>query len=361
MAEPVDVAPPPAAKFRHDVADLVAWRRRISGVRLAILPTTTFRSNPLPVGRRLFVSVFAPGAVLAVDRLGRILWRRRLPPYADAEMLFAGSLLYAKSPHTLFALDLRDGRVIWTFSPCGTRGETMYSAPTVKDGRLFIGDRAGYLHALDARTGRPIWSLLTSRAKNNDVNGPPLVHGRRVVVATNARRVLAVDARSGRIVWTQRIAGPSIHEIGVAAGALMAACGSAIYRLDPDTGRILSRRTFRRRRLTDYVCRGHRAIVRLASSRPGWSEIVGLRDGVLVFRRVEELLGSLRWLPDGTVVESRFDGLGVLDPSTGNRIHHIQFPNDAWTGPPALAGGRLYVLTERGGLWALRWPPPARG
>jgi len=72
----------------------------------------------------------------------------------------------------------------------------------------------------------------------------------------------------------------------------------------------------------------------VASKRGEGTALVGLRDDTMVFRRDEEFLSGLRWLPDGTVVELRFDGLGVLDPATGRRLHHIPLFDDAGCAPP---------------------------
>jgi len=351
--------PPVPARFRHTVGDLLVWCAQLPRVKCAVLPTTTFRSNPLPVGDRLFASVFSPGAVIAVDRnAGQRLWRRRITPFAGSQLLFSGSILYAKSPHSLYGLHPEDGRLIWTFSPHGTRGETMYSAPSVGGGRLFIGDRAGYLHALNAETGQPAWSVLTSRAKNNDVNGPPLVDGEQVVVATNAGRVLCLDARTGKVIWTQSVGSPSTHEIGVVPGGFLVASTFSLCWLNPSTGALLSRRSFPRRWILSYICRGRLTLAVLASKNDGSHEIAGLRDDAVVFRRDEEFLDSLRWLPDGSIVETRFDGLGVLDPTTGERLHDVRFSDECGAAPPAIGDRHLYALTRSGRLLALRWPPP---
>src|SRR5882724_968082 len=112
MRNPNGQLPPVPARVWHDVADLLVWCTQLPRVRFGVLPTTTFRSNPLPVGDRLFASVFSPGAVVAVARKsGRLLWRRRLTPFAGSQLLFSGSRLYAKSPHSLYAFHPEDGRL----------------------------------------------------------------------------------------------------------------------------------------------------------------------------------------------------------------------------------------------------------
>lgn len=341
----------------HNARNLLRWRRKLPRVQLAVLPATTSRPNPLLIGNRLFASIFSPGAVVAVERLtGKPIWRRQIPSFAGSSLLGHGTMIYANSANTLHALDQEDGHVVWQFSPQGTVGETMYSAPSWGHGRLFIGDRAGNLHALEAKSGKRLWSVLTSRARNNDVNGAPLVDGDRVYVATNAGRVLAFDARTGGLVWKQEIGLPSANEIRVVPpGALLIAATSSLFWLNRDTGAIQDRCAFPRRFLLSYACKGERVLAVLTRDS-GRTELLGLRDHAVVFRRTCDV-GSVRWLSNGSVFESRVDGLGVLNPNTGECVHHIRFPVDNSAAPPEFRAGCLYVLTQRGSLWALNWPP----
>lgn len=353
---------PTPARYRHDLALLTVWRVQLPRVRHAVLPPNTSRPNPLAVGGRLFVSVFAPGAVVCLDRhSGEILWRRRLVPFGGEAALHANGLLYAKSPHTLYCLEPETGRLVWKFCPHGTEHETMYSPPAVKDGRLFIGDRAGYLYALDASSGRPLWRLLTSRARNNDVNGLPLLDGDRLVLATNAGRAFSIDPATGSIVWTHRIGQPSIREIAVSPNGYLVATSNYLSWLEPRTGKLLERRTFPRRRDLRTCCSRGRHVVLSLSDRNTLSEIVGLRDNKLLFTRRAEWLANLRWLPSGLLVETRFEGIGVLNPRTGDRLHDIHFDEDCQAAQPDEVGRRLYLLTARGVVLALRWPPTAHG
>lgn len=187
----------------HDVESLTKWKVQLRRVRHAVLPSFTSRPNPLAVGHRHFISIFSPGAAVCLDlHTRRIIWRRALVPFGAAHILHKNERLYAKTFHTLYCLEPDTGRTIWSFCPYGTDDETMYSAPSVKDGRLFIGDRRGFLHALDADSGSPIWHVLTSRAHNNDVNGPPLPYRDRVLVATNAGRLFAIKGSNGDMIWS---------------------------------------------------------------------------------------------------------------------------------------------------------------
>jgi hypothetical protein len=313
------------------------------------------------VGRRLFVSVFSPGAVVCLDRdSGRIIWRRRPFPFGDSSVLHADPLLYAKTPHTLYALDPGTGRLVWKFSPYGPDGETMYSAPSVKNGRLFIGDRNGYLHALDALSGRPLWRVLTSPAMNNAVNGPPFIQGGRVFVAANAGRFLALEAATGSIVWNLRLGHSCINEIVVCPDAFVVLTGKTLNWIDRRSGKLLAQQTLPRRRHSfGLAARKRNLVITTYSDGRGGHELLGFRDGRLLFTKRHDCT-SLRWLPSGLLVETRYDGIGILNPATGEQLHNIEFHEACEAAKPAEYEGHLYLLTVAGAVLALRWPPSGK-
>ena len=346
---------------RHDVDSLKIWRVKLRGVKHAVLPSSASRPNPLAVGRRLFLSIFSPGAVVCLDRdSGSIIWRRRLVPYGGSHVLYAKSLLYAKTPHTLYCLEPDTGQLVWKFSPAGAEGETMYSAPSVRDGRLFIGDRQGYLHALDAHTGRPLWRVLTSRALNHGVNGPPLIQRDRVLVATNAGRLLSIEAETGAIVWNESVGHPCTREILVCADAFVVLTSAALNWFDRQTGRLSARHQFPPQRwVSSFASRRSRLLVVL-SGETSKGEVLGFQDAKLLFTKQLDSVTSLRWAPSGLLVETRYDGIGILNPLNGERIHNVEFHEHCEAAQPAEIKGSLYVLTAMGAVFALRWPPPGR-
>ncbi len=61
----------------------------------------------------------------------------------------------------VYCKNLLTGREEWTF----LTGGPIRLAPTISDGRLFIGSDDGHAYCLDATTGKVIWNL---RAGPND-------------------------------------------------------------------------------------------------------------------------------------------------------------------------------------------------
>jgi outer membrane protein assembly factor BamB len=156
--------------------ELTVWRTELPDVKFAVLPPGNTRPNPLIADDKLFVAVFSPGAVCALERhTGRLIWRRELGKFSGASVYFYERKLFAHSPHTLYSLHPDSGEIRWSFCPYETDGEWIYSSPTIYQGNLYIGDRKGFLHCLDSNTGATIWSKRTNGDENNDVNSTPVV------------------------------------------------------------------------------------------------------------------------------------------------------------------------------------------
>jgi outer membrane protein assembly factor BamB len=197
---------PPTFSFR----DLTVWRAKLPDVKFAVLPPSNTRPNPLATEDRLYVSVFSPGAICALEReRGKLEWRRELGKFANAAVYLSAGRLFAKTSNTLFALQPGSGETLWSFCPYGTDGESIYSSPSANEDRVYIGDRRGYLHCLDAESGETVWKRHTNRARNSDINSTPVLTDGLVIVTTNARSAVAYDAQSGKLAWKQKLDGPS--------------------------------------------------------------------------------------------------------------------------------------------------------
>jgi outer membrane protein assembly factor BamB len=189
--------------------ELTVWRTELPDVKFAVLPPGNTRPNPLIADDRLFVSIFSPGAVCALERdTGRLIWRRELAKFCGASVYLHDRKLFAKSSHTLYSLQPDSGEIRWSFCPYGTDGEWIYSSPTIYQGSVYIGDRKGFLHCLDSNTGETIWSKRTNSDENDDVNSTPVVVNGLVIVPTNAEIVVAYEAITGEDAWEQKVDGP---------------------------------------------------------------------------------------------------------------------------------------------------------
>src|SRR5258708_9387841 len=221
--------------------ELTVWSTKLPDVQFGVLPPSNNRPNPLATQDKLFVSVFAPGAICALDReRGKLIWRRELPKYADASVSRHGGRLFAKPSNTLFAFRPDSGDTLWSFCPHGSEGESIHSSPAADDNRVYIGDRKGYLHCLDAESGKIIWKRRTNRAVNDDVNSTPVLMLGLVIVSTNAKTAVAYEALSGKLAWKQDLDGPSTFGPLVHQNSVLVVSHS-LYLLNPRTERVRRR------------------------------------------------------------------------------------------------------------------------
>lgn len=123
-------------------------------------------------------------------------WTRELGAPVAAPLAVDSERVYVVAGHTsqtarVEALDVHTGERLWSLP---LNSVTDYS-PTVADGFLYIGTRAGRLIAVDGTSGGIKWEVRTGAS----VTGPP--HVRDGVLYAGSSQVMAFDAASGKPRW----------------------------------------------------------------------------------------------------------------------------------------------------------------
>jgi outer membrane protein assembly factor BamB len=302
--------------------ELTVWRTELPNVQFAVLPPGNARPNPLLADDRLFVSIFSPGAVCALDRAtGRIIWRRELPKFAGASVCLNSGKLFAKCPHTLYALRPESGETLWSFCPYGPDGEWIYSSPTIYQGSLYIGDRKGFLHCLDSNTGETIWSKRTNSDENDDVNSTPVVVNGLVIVPTNAKIVVAYEAITGEDAWEQKVDGPCRLGPLQHNGLLVVVAVESVYLLDPTNGKLRQHSQWKGDSISFAESTGRDVAIALRGAPPpkGSSEIAFLNESGV--HRTVSLTGyciHFRYSVEKELLyASHLEGVDLLSPDTG--------------------------------------------
>ena len=86
----------------------------------------------------------------------------------------------------------------WAFGFPGVT--TAFGAPTVVDGRVFVGDANGLVYALDARTGCTYWTYTAMAG----VRGAPMIGGNSVYFGDLRGNVYSVNETTGSLIWKVR-------------------------------------------------------------------------------------------------------------------------------------------------------------
>jgi outer membrane protein assembly factor BamB len=223
-----------------------------------------------------------------------------------------GTVYVASMQSTVLAVDARTGAWKWHHRRESHAKFTIRGvAPVaVAGGRVYAAFSDGYVAALDPANGQPAWErLVAPRGDLVDVDGLVLA-GDRLYVAAYSGAVMALDARTGDTRWT--FATPGASRVALAAGGLVAAVTtSAVYGLSMADGTAVWTTPLRGEPTAAPVMAG-------------------------------------KWL----VVPAGDAGLLWLDPASGRVIRTFD-PGSGVSGPPGVSKGRVYVLTNRGGLFAL--------
>jgi outer membrane protein assembly factor BamB len=354
------------------------WRTKLPDAKFAVLPASNNRPNPLAVQDRLYISVFSPGAICALQRDGgKLIWRRELPPLAHSSVQLCDGRLFAKTAQELFALHPDSGETLWSFCPYGRDREFLYSSPSFHDGRVYIGDRNGILHCLDADSGKTIWTRVTSRARNNDVNSTPVIVDGLVIVSTNAGTAIAYDALSGKTAWSQKLDGPAVFGPVLHHDSVLAVADS-LYILNCRTGKRQRRLSSKGERLLCVESTPGSVVmmftapdnVKLPADRQAAEKVMALHPphNTLVFisnsgqRRTRKILAfclAFRYAPASSqIYVSHLSGIDVLRPVTGTLVRQLRLHDDTHGGiaPVDVMDNKIYTLTGDGSVYALRNP-----
>jgi outer membrane protein assembly factor BamB len=243
---------------------------------------------------------------------GKERWRYDAKEELGTRPVVAGGTVFVASlQDTLFALDARTGAWKWHHRREARPGFTIRGAAgaAVKDSVVYAGYSDGWVAALDVSNGRVRWERSVAPTGDYlDVDGLQIEDG-RVYATAYSGAVLALDAKTGDTTWTFRA--PGAARVAVHGGLAVVVAVGSVFGLARDTGAAL------------------------------WTvPLTGAPAAAPVFA------GSLVAVPTGK------GGLRFLEASSGRTLRVFD-PGSGVTGAPGLLGGRMYVLSNAGGLFAL--------
>jgi len=243
---------------------------------------------------------------------GKERWRYDAKEELATRPAVARGTVYVSSlQESIFALDAATGAWKWQYRREKPQGFTIRGAasPAVGEGRVFAGYADGTVVALDPATGAVRWQRqVAPRGDFLDVDSLVL-QGGRVYAAAYSGAVVALDAASGDKVW--EFAARDATRVAVFPGTVVAVTTSSVHALSPADGSVL-----------------------WSSPHDGAPRAPPVRAGP--------------WL----LVPTGYRGLRVLELATGRPLRLLE-PGSGVAAEPAVAGSRVYVLSNGGRLLAL--------
>jgi outer membrane protein assembly factor BamB len=337
--------PAPVKLFR------VAWQREF-------VPARMFEGKPQERGgvaadpqRGLALVGTRDGWLHAVRADGSVAWEVRAggsfgPPAVEGDTVYVGS-----SDGRLYAVDIPSGKTRWTYDA----KEDLSTRPALADGTVLVASLRDTVFAVEAASGAWRWHHRREQRAGLTIMGAASVQvsGDTAFAAYSDGTVAALDVRNGAARWERRISPPGNHldvdALALDGGRLYAAAYSgAVLALDARTGETIW--SFAAPGAAQVALAGGLVVAVTAASVHALSPV----DGGVVW--TTPLGGSPggspalagKWL----LVPAGGGGLRWLEAATGRPLRSFQ-PGTGILGSPAVASGRVYVLSNGGHLFAL--------
>ena len=280
-------------------------------------------------GRLFVTSGF--GFVAALDaETGEEIWRFRLQaPIRPPPTAYRGAVYFVTNTNEMIALDQATGARNWSYQSFEETARILSAASPAAAGDLVVAPfSSGEIVAFLADSGRAAWNdtlaqnaQLTALATLNDIAGSPVIDRGLIYVVSHAGRLAAIDIRSGQRAW----------EVPVASLQMPWVAGDFIYLVSVDG---------------ELVC-------------------INREDGAIAWvsqlRRYEKekkKKGRIMWAGpvlagDHLILVSSRGDVAKVSPQGGVVVDTKRI-GDGFTVAPIVADETIFLLTEKGKLYALR-------
>jgi quinohemoprotein ethanol dehydrogenase len=176
--------------------------------------------NWVTYGKNYAEDRFSPLNEISKDNVGKLglAWSLNLGTTRgiEATPLVMDGIMFVSGPWSkVFAIDARNGKLIWTYDPKvhGRWGEkaccdVVNRGLALYKGRVYVGTLDGRLVSVDASTGNPVWEVQTvDTTKNYTITGAPRIVKGNVIIGNGGADygvrgyVTAYDAMTGEQRW----------------------------------------------------------------------------------------------------------------------------------------------------------------
>jgi outer membrane protein assembly factor BamB len=322
-------------------------------------------ASPIVADGKVF-TLDTEGKVSAFSSSGSAVWRTSVtPPNEKAYKGFGGGLaaeagrIYAATGYGyVVALEAQNGKKVWEKN----LNSPLRASPTAAGGKVVVVTSEGMVHALSALDGSELWQHRGLPERSSILsNASPAIDGDIVVAPYPSGDVVALRATDGQTIWTESLARTRVaSSLGAMSDAARPVIDSGIVFAVGHSGRMVATSVRTGERLWsinvpsiqapciggDYVfvvdTGGQLIAIDRKDGKVVWS--VKLPDATTWSGPV--LAGSRLWLT------SNKGHLVGVDAATG-KIESRQDLGSPVFIAPVVAGGRMYVLTDKAKLIAL--------
>ena len=280
-------------------------------------------------GRIILSTGFA--VVFAINaKNGEIIWQQNVSGPIRAAPTATGGRVYVITVGNEFtAYNSKNGQKLWSHSGFAEAAGLLGGAsPAVSGGAVVVPYSSGELYALRVENGRVIWfdNLAALRRLDQisslmDIRGRPVMDRGIVFAISHSGRMVAIDQRTGGRVWDRNIGGVEMPWVA----------GDFIYLITNEAELVGLTRSDGRVRWIRPLPRFEDA--KNSEDRIQWSGPILVSDRLVLVASYGEALS--------------------VSPYTGEILGRIKLPAGVSLAP-VVAGGTLYIFTDKAQLIALR-------
>lgn len=164
----------------------------------------------------LVVTLSTAQAMALRGQDGALVWEQSLDgPARAAPAIAAGRAFVASVDNRVVALDMENGRRLWSHEAPFDAAALLGGAAPATDGEVVIAAySSGEAYGLAAADGRVLWVDSAAGARRADalsgiadVRAAPVIDRETVLIVGAADRMIAVDRRTGRRLWERDVGG----------------------------------------------------------------------------------------------------------------------------------------------------------
>lgn len=351
--------------FAPDYFEVEWWNSLVKPKLLDFQPSETASPAIDPDSEQIIVCT-RDGFVRCLSPVeGHIQWEKAIPGRCFAGATVVESIAYVPGANgSLYALHALTGEEIWKYDA----NEEIVTVPVLTPDFVLVASQNETLFAVERATGKWKWQHRRDPPSGFTVRGTatPVVNARQdlVYMAFADGHLVALNLKDGQAKWERNLSTtggmqfldadttPALDESGLVYAA---SYQDGLYAMDAETGAL-----------------------KWTAKRTGISHLVLDRNMVLVeaegkiaayYTQSGQELWSLELIPDkrggastlrppvlheGLLIVPTSSGLVFVDPS--RRItSEVWNPGKGVNAPPVFFKNRMYVLSNYGSVFSLRW------
>ena len=179
---------------------------------------------------------------------GKIEWKYKTESRTKSKPLVVKNTVYfGDFGGKLYSIDLQTRKINWIFEADGIKFNSndwgfdrraFVSSPTYSDGKIFIGNRDGFMYCINSADGKLIWKY---DHKTSWVLSSPSVYNSKVFAGSSDKKfVNAVDVKTGKELWQAKTDGPVWSSISVTGNIVYGGdYGGNFFAIDSENGEYL--------------------------------------------------------------------------------------------------------------------------